>query len=500
MSDQTKAGNDLLTPRTLTEEDLDRARKLRYADAIQASKESLGSFLANVVIDSRPDPQPWGRIIEPWQKRLVLPMIPAVEQMAGLRRDYKGPRSFYIVLPRGHDKTGLIARIANWSCGFARHNIRGSAYAKDEEQAGLLLKAAREELRLNPWMEGYVEARATGIVGARGQVNIQATDAGGSSGAKDDLIVCDELTWWKNKELFDVVFSGREKRPDSVFIVITNAGVRGTWQHDVLLRARRMKSSWYVFEAPEREFLAGWMSSEGVGEMREQLTRGIARRVVDNIWIDATETPLLDEEWILNCQDDSTLWTPEELAARKGDLYVGIDIGRSRDLTVIWTLELMKDGHAWTREVVTLEKMPFSRQKEEIRKRINRNVIAVRIDKGGIGMQLAEELEEEYGRYTVEGVQLTSGRQGQLALRVREYFQGARIHIPRSAVLRQDLQQVNEVSTSAGGVPMIETDRTGIGHADRFWACALALHGLPISLPKRNTRLPVGIRSKYAPR
>ena len=105
----------------LTPEQQRRAIAFRLAELDEISGESLEGYLANVVIDSRPEPMPWHQCIEDWQVEIASPLIPAIEQMAGIRRDYTGPRSFWYTLPRGHDKTGLIGRIANWACGYSRN-------------------------------------------------------------------------------------------------------------------------------------------------------------------------------------------------------------------------------------------------------------------------------------------------------------------------------------------------------------------------------------------
>jgi phage FluMu gp28-like protein len=177
-------------------------------------------------------------------------------------------------------------------------------------------------------------------------------------------------------------------------------------------------------------------------------------------------------------------------------LYLGVDVGRTRDRTVIWTLELVGDV-AWTREIRVLDNAPFALQKGEIVNRISRDVVAVRIDKGAIGFQLAEELELQFP-HIVLGVQLTQGRQGQLALALKTAFERSRIRIPEDPMLQNDLQLVQEVETGASGIPVIETHRGETGHADRFWAGALALSGLPLVPRSRLKGIPRGRRSSHA--
>ena len=487
-----------------TSADFARIQELRFAQINHQAEKSLEAFLANVVIDCRPDPATWFQKIEPWQvKDLVRPLIPAVEKMAGLRSEYTGPRSFYYVLPRGHDKTGLIGRLTSWACGYSKHQISAIAAATDKDQAGLLLASINAEIRLNPWLASRLNQRNWSISGPGGSLDIISSDVGSSSGLKCDLIVCDEISWWKSRDLFDVLYSGREKRPDSVFVIITNAGMRGSWQWELLQSAIDDPEDWYVYQAPAKKTLASWMNAEKIEKMRSKLSRGTARRVLDNEWVDATEMPLLTEELIRGCEDRGTLWKPGQHATleRRGltapELYVGVDVGRRNDLSVVWTIELL-DDIAWTREIAVLDNIPLRDQEEFIRSRITANVVKCNIDMGGIGYQLAESRARDF-RGRVEGVGLSSGRQGMLGTLVKKHFEEQSIRIPADDEdLRADLQKVSEWEVGAGGTPVIKTEKDAYGHADRFWAMALALSGLPVESGPRYHAPPRTYRSRLA--
>jgi phage FluMu gp28-like protein len=218
-----------------------------------------------------------------------------------------------------------------------------------------------------------------------------------------------------------------------------------------------------------------------------------------NQWINQNELSLLTPEEIISCEDRGTLWDEDFIPNYRPELYIGVDVGRTRDLTVIWVLEMVGDV-AWTREVVTMQGASFDWQRGEIRRRImERGVVKCCIDKGGIGTQLAEELTSEFP-YIVEGVALNEGTQGRVALRVREQFRGKRIRIPVDPVIRADFQQVSDVGVGTAGLPKIRTGRTELGHADRFWGMALAVEALPIVGKPVCRSLPVAVRSIHASR
>lgn len=194
-------------------------------------------------------------------------------------------------------------------------------------------------------------------------------------------------------------------------------------------------------------------------------------QLLEGDW-EAGDDGLLSFEDILACEAEC-LW-PDGRApkGRRPDLYVGIDVGRSRDLTVVWTWQRVGDVF-WCRDLCVLDRATFREQKDAIRARLGYGVARAAIDKGGVGCQLAEELENEY-RGVVEGVVMSAGVQGRLALRMAVAFGERRVRIPRDADLRSDLRLVRR-PRGVGGVDRIETLRADVGHADRFWAAALAL-------------------------
>jgi hypothetical protein len=476
-----------------------RRIEARLAQAVRDSQASLELYLSHVVVDARPEPVAWSRICEPWQQSLVGMLAPAIERLAGLpqghahgnpRREF--PRSCFVVLPRGHDKTGLVGRVMNWLLAFSRIRLSAVAAAADLDQARLIIQSMAVEAELNPWLKSRLRVSGDTVRGPGGRFQVISSDASSSSGLKCDLILCDELTFWPRRDLFDVLWSGREKRPDSLFVVITNAGIRGSWQHELYALAKSTPDQWRVFEAPPRQQLAGWMSPERIAAMRSLLPESHARRVLDNEWVSATERPLLTYDLLAGCEADC-LWQGQR-PERSGELYIGVDVGRTRDRTVIWTFELVGDT-AWTREIVVLENAPFAVQRAEIEARITPNVVSVRVDRGGLGFQLAEELESRFPKRCT-GVAMSAGRQAQWALAFQSAFERRRIRIPHDPALIADFQLVDEAATGRDGLPLIQTRRGPGGHADRFWAAVLAHSGLPVE-PRSGVLPPRGVLPKW---
>lgn len=175
-----------------------------------------------------------------------------------------------------------------------------------------------------------------------------------------------------------------------------------------------------------------------------------------------------DEAWEM----DDTGHMPD--GRKPTELYVGVDVGRARDLTVFWVLERI-GSMKFTRKVVTLHNMPFSAQEAVLYALLS--LPAVRrccIDDTGLGMQFAERAQEKFGEYKVEAVRFTAQVKEALAYPVRAAFEDKAVRIPRDDQVRADLRGIKKTTTAAGNI-RFDGDRSQ-GHQDRFWALALAEH------------------------
>ncbi len=219
-------------------------------------------------------------------------------------------------------------------------------------------------------------------------------------------------------------------------------------------------------------------------------------------------TAFLTWERIVGCEDESLAkrTTVRDLAERGQELFIGVDIGRHHDLTVIWVLTRhdcnqedlaastqqseignrkpltpvggVKGGSAilMTRAVFELSCAPFRAQSALLSELLSlRCVRRCCVDAGGLGMQLAESAVEDFGAHRVEPVTFTAALKSELAGALRIAVEERRIRIPPDEAIRNDWHSL-ERSVSAGGYLRFEASRTDGSHADRFWAAALALH------------------------
>ena len=175
------------------------------------------------------------------------------------------------------------------------------------------------------------------------------------------------------------------------------------------------------------------------------------------------------------CEEDTVLTDLDTGTLSPGaELYLGVDIGRRHDLTVFWLLERVGDV-LWTRMVRCLRDARFSLQRETLYALMDdAGVRRAAMDSTGLGTQLAEEASGRFGA-RVEPVCFTSAVKEDLAVTLRRAFEERALRIPSSPEIRQDIHSVKRSVTSAGNV-RYGAGREGDGHADRFWALALAVH------------------------
>ena len=182
------------------------------------------------------------------------------------------------------------------------------------------------------------------------------------------------------------------------------------------------------------------------------------------------------------------------LAPRPSYLYIGVDVGRNHDLTVITVLE--KDNHALiVRAILRLRDMRLPAQQHRLAT-ICRfpNFRAAHIDMTGLGLGLYEYTQQQFGP-RIRGINFASSlplsthssshfspqtshlvkAPEALAIQLLRAYEDGRIQQPIDQQLRDDLRKPERITNPSGGVSIAAT-RDESGHADHFWSLALAVN------------------------
>jgi len=204
----------------------------------------------------------------------------------------------------------------------------------------------------------------------------------------------------------------------------------------------------------------------------------------------AGTSDVFEQEYLGRFIDDSSTWLPYSLIDSRiadrasvifdssippsGPLYLGNDIGRNSDLTVYWINERRPSGLRTTRGVVTLHKAPFDVQEETL-DGLMLSCRRAAIDAQGIGQSVAEDAAKRHGESRIDQVKMVGNTPAMLAKSLKQELEAGRYELPADAATRLDLHSVQRLITKHGNVSF-KAPRTKDGHADRFWAAALALH------------------------
>lgn len=245
------------------------------------------------------------------------------------------------------------------------------------------------------------------------------------------------------------------------------------------------------FELMTAEGLAGvW--SRHVVDIYQAVAEGLPRDI-DELRAGITDPDAWAQEYELKWLDEASAWLSfelinaceHELAGRPelyggGPCFVGVDIAARNDLFVIWVLEAVGDV-LWTREVIARRRISFAKQ-DSLLDDVFRRYRVVRCceDQTGMGEKPVEDAKRRHGESRVEGVLFTAANKLHLATVGKEAFEDRRIRTPLGdAELRADLHKLQKV-TSPTGAPRFVADSDAAGHADRAWACFLALNAAAV--------------------
>lgn len=178
-------------------------------------------------------------------------------------------------------------------------------------------------------------------------------------------------------------------------------------------------------------------------------------------------------ELILPCTDDE-LVLAEDFASFgevRGRLVAGFDVGRKRDLSELALFEEV-DGQKVCRMLRSYDRVPFAAQEADLRCMLNTlPVVRLSIDQSGLGMHLAENLRREFPQVVPEN--FTNESKEVWATDFKILLQRREVALPRDRELVAQIHSIRKHVTPSGRTSF-DAERDSRGHADRFWAVALA--------------------------
>lgn len=156
-----------------------------------------------------------------------------------------------------------------------------------------------------------------------------------------------------------------------------------------------------------------------------------------------------------------------------GRLVAGYDVGRKGHSSALAILDMNERGWHKLRGLWRYRGIKFQAQKEELRRMMSTLPIdRLRIDETGLGMQLAEEMVDEYPQ--AEGIPFSAQSKTTMATDLKILMQRAMLGLPASRELVAEIHSIRrDISAKGAWLFHADEDEEG-GHADGFWAIALA--------------------------
>jgi phage FluMu gp28-like protein len=121
----------------------------------------------------------------------------------------------------------------------------------------------------------------------------------------------------------------------------------------------------------------------------------------------------------------------------------------------------------------------FEYQRDQIRK-IMKSLPIVRgcIDRTGQGEDTTETLQREFTSTKLEGVEFNIQSKDELARGAREGLEKGEFLLQNDNKFHRQIHSIKRIPTS-GGAFRYDSERDDLGHADSFWAWALANYAIP---------------------
>jgi phage FluMu gp28-like protein len=213
--------------------------------------------------------------------------------------------------------------------------------------------------------------------------------------------------------------------------------------------------------------------SEALNEQYDSLGREDFEQEFCAKFVDESYSFYAYEAILPNTSDDVSVAEDfSDVPRPTGRLLAGFDVGRTRDRSELALFEEQGDMLI-CRMLRSYQETPFAAQEADIRRMLNILPVArLSIDNSGIGMNLAENLARDFPQVVREN--FTNENKERWATDFKILLQRQHVALPKDRDLVAQIHSIRKRVLPSGKVSF-EGERTVRGgHADRFWAVALA--------------------------
>ena len=249
-------------------------------DDLQHYRASPVAFAQSLTIAGGNGPVRFGDVLADFQRDAFQAMAPSLLAVAA---GTKPPSAnLWIERTKGASKDSDLAVAILWVLTFANRPILVQVGASDLEQAGEVVKAVREVLRLNGWLQALIEVQRFRILNARTDTvaEVLAADPASAHGSRPDITICNELSHMREQSFAETLMDNSAKMPNGLVIIATNAGFLGTWQ--ARWREQAMHSPRWWFQKVDQP--APWISPEAIAEAQIRNSTSRFNRLWMGVW------------------------------------------------------------------------------------------------------------------------------------------------------------------------------------------------------------------------
>lgn len=352
--------------------------------------------------------------------------------------------------------------------------------AQDQKSSKRFIEYCVEFLEMLKMPENFYHATAERITFANKSVIDVLTSNPRQLRGRRGVVILDEFAFHDAQEDLLAAAQPVATWAGWIEIISTHNGPFSTFNR-LLLDSRAGKNGYRVFrtsiyDAIEKGLVQKINEQSGKNVEEDIFLAELKNNTTNFTFAQEYECKVADEQSYI-VQEDTYKKLEKEIGEEipdVTDVYIGIDVGRNKNWTVLWAIhKTVKNEEIFfdTVAVKVIQNTKLAEQIKIIKEFITPGVVNVNIDKGLFGLSIYEELYDTYGSI-INGASINRNLQKELCEKVRKTFDYETISVPRDEKIRADICSMAQVykngSISYGG-------GVGESHADAFYALALAL-------------------------
>lgn len=305
--------------------------------------------------------------------------------------------------------------------------------------------------------------------------------------SKGGKVVIDEFAFHKNqKDLWKAAFASAKMWKYPIRVISTHNGQKSMF-YQIIKKIKDGQLNYSLHTVPVQKAVEQGLADKVEGRT---LTKEERQAFLEELRKDAGDERTWKEEFCCIPVDEATAFLTYEMInnckeknisvsfnglQNLGDLYLGFDIARKKHLSVISIVE--KIGNIrFLRYQIEMRNVKFRDQKATLYSFLGlKNLRRACIDRTGIGANLAEDAQLDFGKSKVEGVLFTNASKEEMATLFHIAIEDKNFRIDEniSQEVIEDWHSIEKITTAAGNI-RLDADDSDNRHADNFWSAALA--------------------------